>query len=249
MKNKFLKAVVLALVVSGLCLGSLQANSVPFGDTGTNGLVNIGESVGETSSCNTTIVNSFVIAEPANTRQGVFKTVKTVKKAVVQEEEEIEIVSNDPGFPSIFIAVYPNHMPYGHKRQSLASRGKRGFVRLDIAPIIKKYAAINNIDPRLVRAVIKVESGNWNYARSYSGALGLMQMIPSTASYMGCNDPWNPESNIKAGCKYLRMMINMFGNIDRALAAYNAGPGTVRSYGITAGAAHYVRKVRQYYPY
>lgn len=88
------------------------------------------------------------------------------------------------------------------------------------------------IDPNLVKSVIKQESGFNPGAISHAGAQGLMQLMPSTAKAMGVFNPMNPYQNLKGGVKYLASMMNKFGgSIQKALAAYNAGPGAVEKYG------------------
>ena len=152
------------------------------------------------------------------------------------------------------VAVDPN---LAHRRRSLASRGakagatqtvaRRKIVDLDLTPIICKYAERFNLDPWLVRAVIETESNFYPYAGSPAGASGLMQLMPATAASLGCRDPFDPESNIRAGARYLRQMLNLFdGNYQLAIAAYNAGPGNVQRYGGIphfSETRHYVRQV------
>ena len=82
----------------------------------------------------------------------------------------------------------------------------------------------------LVSAVIKAESNGDPKAVSTAGAKGLMQLIDSTASDMGVRNVFDPRENIEGGVKYLRKMINRFGDIKKALAAYNAGPEAVKRY-------------------
>lgn len=96
--------------------------------------------------------------------------------------------------------------------------------------IIKRVAKKYKLNPMLVSAVIKAESNGDPKAVSTAGAKGLMQLIDSTASDMGVQDVFDPHENIEGGTKYLRKMINRFGDIKKALAAYNAGPETVKRY-------------------
>jgi soluble lytic murein transglycosylase-like protein len=99
---------------------------------------------------------------------------------------------------------------------------------------VASHAARHALDPDLVRAVIRVESG-WNpRAVSRKGAMGLMQLMPATAVEYGVADPFNPDENIRAGVAYLRRLIDRFdGKMELALAAYNAGPGAVEKYNRT----------------
>ena len=133
------------------------------------------------------------------------------------------------------------------RRRNLASRGaetapagddyiyktvpKVEMKQVNISPIIEKYAAKHNLDPWLVRGVIQVESNFRPPAVSPVGAGGLMQLMPGTASYLGCRDRFDPEQNIAAGTRYLRMMLDRFGDHKLMIAAYNAGPGNVERYG------------------
>ena len=126
-----------------------------------------------------------------------------------------------------------------HKRSR--SDHKRAYDRIIISKS-NKYG----LEPSLVRAVISAES-NWDpRAVSKKGAIGLMQLMPSTAREMKI-DPYSPEENIEGGTRYLRYLLDRFkGRLDIALAAYNAGPGTVeRSGGIPSitETRKYVRKV------
>ena len=102
-----------------------------------------------------------------------------------------------------------------------------GDVESEIADAAKLY----NLDPVLVRAVAQQESGLKHDARSRRGALGVMQLMPGTASELGY-DAADLRGNIRAGAAYLSMMMESFGgDVKKALAAYNAGPGAVQKYG------------------
>jgi soluble lytic murein transglycosylase-like protein len=95
--------------------------------------------------------------------------------------------------------------------------------------IIDKAAAAQGVDPRLVRAVIQVESAYQQRARSRKGAMGLMQLMPSTAREYGVTDPYDPRSNIEAGIKHLKSLLQRFPR-ELALAAYNAGEAAVQRF-------------------
>lgn len=139
--------------------------------------------------------------------------------------------------------------PPVQRRTVYRSVYRRQQRQLNITPIIEKYAQKFNLDPWLLRGVIEVESAFRPHATSYAGAGGLMQLMPGTASYLGCRDRYDPEQNIAAGARYLRQMLNRFDqNYDLAIAAYNAGPGNVSRYGGIppfAETQNYVRKVRR----
>lgn len=102
-------------------------------------------------------------------------------------------------------------------------------------------------EPR-IRAVIQVESG-WNpEAVSAKGARGLMQLMPGTADMLGVEDPFDPEQNIEGGVKYLSGLTDKYnGDIEKALAAYNAGPNRVDAGRIPEAASRYVRNVMALY--
>jgi soluble lytic murein transglycosylase-like protein len=93
-----------------------------------------------------------------------------------------------------------------------------------LEPFIADAARVHRLPPTLVRAVIKVESDFCSWAVSPKGAMGLMQLMPGTAAFLGVQEPFNPQQNILGGCRYLRLLIDCFGgDLHLALAAYNAG--------------------------
>jgi len=117
-------------------------------------------------------------------------------------------------------------------------------VRIDLQPAadltqqqiieqkVRKAAEKYNLPPELINAVIRAESNFDVQAVSSAGAQGLMQLMPATAEELGVKNPFDIEQNIDGGTKYLRKMLDRFGgSLRKALAAYNAGPGTVSKYG------------------
>jgi len=117
--------------------------------------------------------------------------------------------------------------------------------------IVHEKAANYDMDPSLIKAVIKTES-NWNNrAVSRAGAKGLMQLMPGTAMDMNVRNPFDPEENIEGGTKYLKFLLEKFnGDLTLALAAYNAGPKTVEKFGYVppiTETRQYVKKVLSLY--
>lgn len=97
---------------------------------------------------------------------------------------------------------------------------------------IVKHSVEMGVDPALALSIAKKESGFKHELKSPYGAVGVFQLLPSTAKKLGYN-PYYLNENIKAGLTYYKMMYKMFGSTELALAAYNAGPGNVKKYGGT----------------
>lgn len=119
-----------------------------------------------------------------------------------------------------------------------------------ITQIIKNCAQKFDLEEALIKAVIKVESDFDARALSSKGAAGLMQLIEETAQDMKVSNRYDPSDNINGGSKYLRKMLDMFNeDLDLALAAYNAGPTTVKNYKRIPPypeTQRYVKKVKRY---
>lgn len=117
--------------------------------------------------------------------------------------------------------------------------------------LVQSTAARHNVDPALVRAVMQTESGGNPSAVSRKGAVGLMQLMPQTALDWGVKNIFSPVDNLEAGVRYLRTLLERYnGDLDKSLAAYNAGAGAVdRAGGVPriAETRDYVRKVKSNY--
>jgi soluble lytic murein transglycosylase-like protein len=117
--------------------------------------------------------------------------------------------------------------------------------------LVDNIATTHGVDPALVRAVMKTESNFNRYAVSPKGALGLMQLIPTTGRRYGVRDFFDPQQNVEGGVRYLKFLLEKFkGNLDLSLAAYNAGENLVERLGRIPPipeTTNYVRKIRAIY--
>jgi soluble lytic murein transglycosylase-like protein len=142
----------------------------------------------------------------------------------------------------------------GEQRDESTSQGfvrGKSFSPQDIDAAIDQAASRHNVDPNLVRAVIKVESNFNPNAVSRKGAVGLMQLMPQTARQLNVTNPFDPQQNVDAGVRHLKqLMENYGGDVKLTLAAYNAGQGAVaRSGGVPhfAETRNYVKRITQLY--
>jgi soluble lytic murein transglycosylase-like protein len=145
-----------------------------------------------------------------------------------------------------------SNIPFSAIMEYFSSGGEANvFIRQAIEAEIELASARHNLDPNLVRAVIRAESTYRHDAVSHAGAMGLMQLMPGTAASLGVTDPFDIRQNIEGGTAYLRRMLDMFDqDIDLALAAYNAGQGAVRRHGGIppfAETQRHVPRVRQFF--
>jgi len=186
---------------------------------------------------------AFVFAQSANAQ---------ISKVVDTSGRSFFVNAEPPVSPKL-TAAKPRANIYMPSESSLTGR-QTGWMSVDrdgVERFVKEAAERHKVDPALVRAVIQAESG-WN-PRAYSrkGAGGLMQLIPTTAQRYGANDVFNPQQNIDAGVKYLRTLLERYnGNLDLALAAYNAGEGAVdRAHGVPSyrETRNYIQKVQSAY--
>lgn len=198
---------------------------------------------------NSTLLVLLMLALCASTASAQIATVEN------QDGRQIFVNANPPRMAKIDLKAVPApratiYMPV---ESSLTGR-RRPDLNLDrdgAEKLVREAAERHRVDPALIRAVIETES-NWNAAAvSHKGARGLMQLIPSTAQRFGVNDMFNPKQNIDAGVRYLKTLLERYnGNLELALAAYNAGEGAVdRAHGIPAfrETVNYVQRVQDAY--
>ena len=115
----------------------------------------------------------------------------------------------------------------------------------------ERYSRANNLNPALVKAIIRAESNGERLAVSPKGAQGMMQLMPLTARRLNVSDPFDPIENIEGGVRYIKELLGTFGgNLHHAVAAYNAGPAAVKKYGGVPPypeTRRYVKRVMDYY--
>jgi hypothetical protein len=135
--------------------------------------------------------------------------------------------------------ILPDEVPFREPEQAPAADAGSAspadvMTPMEMGPygeIITSVAQTHGVDPLLVRALIHVESGDRPTARSHKGAMGLMQLMPSTARLYRVRNPYDPRANIAAGVKHLKSLLDrMGGAVELALAAYNAGEGAVKKF-------------------
>ncbi|MBE3095929.1 MAG: lytic transglycosylase domain-containing protein [Planctomycetes bacterium] len=148
---------------------------------------------------------------------------------------------------SLVTRIAPDEVPYPEPTAPADTASFTAPAEVPYAEIIERASAQHGVDPGLVRAVIEVESAYQPGARSPKGAMGLMQLMPETARQYAVGNPYDPESNIVAGTRHLRSLLDRF-DLSLALAAYNAGVAAVEKFrGVPpyAETRDYVKRVLQ----
>ena len=128
--------------------------------------------------------------------------------------------------------IVPDEVPYPEPQQivqEILDEEPGVVVETPYDELIASMSEAHGVDPNLVRALIQVESGYRARAKSRKGAMGLMQLMPSTAREYKVHNPYDPKSNVAAGVKHLKGLIDRWG-VELALAAYNAGEGAVKKF-------------------
>jgi hypothetical protein len=192
----------------------------------------------------------FTNPDPPVTRHSTTKSVKKASPGPTEKPTGETTVGSSPSGPSGAGDTRTADVP-----------GSTGAVKSTLVPVSMEPAALsqvvqqsaekNHVDPALVRAVISTES-NWNSsAVSSRGALGLMQLIPGTAQLLGVGNAFDPVQNVEGGTRYLAMLLQRYnGDVVKAVAAYNAGPGAVDRFGGVPDyreTRNYVQKVTSSY--
>jgi soluble lytic murein transglycosylase-like protein len=123
--------------------------------------------------------------------------------------------------------------------------------RSELRRLVAEVSREHGVDPKLVDSLVRVESDYDPSAVSHRGAMGLMQLMPETARRLAVDDPFDPEANVRGGVREISRLIDRYaGNLQLALAAYNAGEGAVAQYrGVPpyAETRHYVSKIMTLY--
>lgn len=171
------------------------------------------------------------------------EAIEAARSAWAEAASEISARPEEPArAPTESAAANPNYA-------GMERAGSLSAAEVDAA--IEAAAARHNVDPNLVRAMIKVESNFNPRAVSRKGALGLMQLMPGTARKLNVNNPFDPEQNVDAGVRHLKGLMQDFGgDLTLTLAAYNAGAGAVRRNGGVppyAETRNYVRQITRIY--
>jgi soluble lytic murein transglycosylase-like protein len=178
-------------------------------------------------------------ALPANAEIVFFTTGRTLSikehHADAIEDDKLVLTLRSGGEivcePSIIDRIVPDEVPYPEPEMAQApgGAGAPAAAPVKYGEIIDRVSAEQGVSPQLVRALIQVESAYHERARSPKGAMGLMQLMPSTAKQYAVADPFDPTSNIEAGIKHLRSLLERLP-VALALAAYNAGEAAVQRF-------------------
>jgi soluble lytic murein transglycosylase-like protein len=170
-----------------------------------------------------------LVAVDARAEIAVLTNGQTMKVSSRRAEGDMVFVNlKDGGEVGLLASQLRGFVPDEVADEVAASTGTRAELQALAADVARRHG----LDPALVLAVASVESGFKPKAVSPKGAQGLMQLMPATAASLGVSDAFDPETNLEGGSRYLAELITLYeGNLTKALAAYNAGPGAVNRHG------------------
>jgi soluble lytic murein transglycosylase-like protein len=183
-----------------------------------------------------------LIAAPANAEIAVLTSGRTLSiKSHRIDGDNIILKMRDGGEvtcdKSLIEEIVPDEIPFVEPQATVAPDPANSIQAPDVASsdgpyseIITAMARAHGVDPLLVQALIQVESNYRPTARSHKGAMGLMQLMPSTARQYNVRNPYDPQANITAGVKHLKSLIDRYRGVELALAAYNAGEAAVKKF-------------------
>ena len=185
------------------------------------------------------VIGVLAVPRPARAELVFFSSGRTLSVKSHQVEGDTVVLELRGGGEivcdlSVVSRIAPDEVPYPEDTPSPTTPPPASAMsdQVPYSAIIDRLAAEHGVEPKLVRAVIQVESGYQERARSPKGAMGLMQLMPATARQYAVADPYDPVANIEAGIAHLRSLLDRFPTA-LALAAYNAGEAAVvRFHGI-----------------
>ena len=176
------------------------------------------------------------VAQPADSKPAVEKpvalqqqSVAAMQPSLAAQRASIAKQVGDHSSPSFFLLGPPSETGLVPVQEPEGDCEPLPASQLD--PLIEGAARRQDLQPELLRSMIRQESGARPCAVSPKGAMGLMQLMPATAAQLGVKDPFNPGENLNAGAWFMKQLLNIYDDLPLALGAYNAGPARVNAIG------------------